>query len=171
MYIRQKLIFIFQKESTHWDNSAAMIKGKKKDGKKKDAKKDGKKAAAEKAEESPGITVESSLSTLLELPNESVSDETQAIPEAPDKEPKIEEPPVQPFPPIHEESLLAQVIIKRYTCYKHSSEVKNSHWSICAVVSVIPIEIWLLKQRIRLFRPGSRGTLGDVQVEFCLLAS
>lgn len=104
-----------------------MIKGKKKDAKKKDTKKDGKKAAGEKSEESPGTTVESSSSALLELQNEPVTEETQAIPEAPDKEPSIEEPPVQPLPPIHEESLLAQVIIKRYTCYKHSSEVKNSH--------------------------------------------
>ncbi|XP_032929947.1 radial spoke head 10 homolog B2-like isoform X2 [Catharus ustulatus] len=91
-----------------------MIKGKKKDAKKKDAKKDGKKAAGEKSEESPGATVESSSSALLELQNEPVTEETQAIPEEPDKEPSIEEPPVQPFPPIHEESLLAQVIIKSY---------------------------------------------------------
>ncbi|XP_056359745.1 radial spoke head 10 homolog B [Oenanthe melanoleuca] len=87
-----------------------MIKGKKKDVKKKD----GKKAAGEKSEGSVVTTVESSLSTLPDLQNESVSEETQAIPEAPDKEPDKEESPVQPLPPIHEEPLLAQVIIKSY---------------------------------------------------------
>ncbi|KAM7038646.1 radial spoke head 10 homolog B isoform 1-T2 [Acridotheres tristis] len=93
-----------------------MIKGKKKDVKKKDAKKDGKKAASEKSEGSLGATVESSLTTLPDVQNESVSEETQAIPETPDKEPRVEEPPVQPVPPIHEEPVLAQVIIKSYEC-------------------------------------------------------
>ncbi|KAM4892236.1 radial spoke head 10 homolog B [Sylvia borin] len=83
-----------------------MIKGKKKDVKKKDAKKDGK-----KSEDSPGSTAKSSLTALPDLQNESVNEETQAVPEAPDKEPGVKEPPV---PPIHEESLLAQVIIKSY---------------------------------------------------------
>ncbi|XP_062359387.1 radial spoke head 10 homolog B-like [Cinclus cinclus] len=91
-----------------------MIKGKKKDVKRKDAKKDGKKAASDKSEGSLDTTVESSLTTLPDLQNESVSEETQAIPEAPDKEPRAEEPPVQPVPTIHEEPLLAQVIIKSY---------------------------------------------------------
>ncbi|KAM4765211.1 radial spoke head 10 homolog B [Cyanocitta cristata] len=91
-----------------------MPKGKKKDVKKKDAKKDGKKEAGEKSEESIGPTAESSLTTQPDLQNESVSEETQAIPEAPDKEVEVEEPPVQPVPPFHEEPILAQVIIKSY---------------------------------------------------------
>ncbi|XP_014108201.1 PREDICTED: radial spoke head 10 homolog B [Pseudopodoces humilis] len=92
-----------------------MKKGKKKDVKKKDAKKDGKKAAGgEKSEESLGTRTESSLTTLPDLQNESVSEETQAIPEAQDNEPGVEEPPIQPVPQIHEEPLLAQVIIKSY---------------------------------------------------------
>ncbi|NWI38086.1 R10B2 protein, partial [Picathartes gymnocephalus] len=82
--------------------------------KKKDTKKDGKKAAGEKSEESLGATADSSLTTLTDLQNESVSEETQAIPEAPGKEPGVEEPPIQPVPPIHEEPVLAQVIIKSY---------------------------------------------------------
>lgn len=90
-----------------------MPKGKKKDVKKKDAKKDGKKEAGEKSEESVGPATESSLTTQPDLQNESVSEETQAIPEAPDKEPEVEEPPVQPVPPFHEEPVLAQVIVKR----------------------------------------------------------
>lgn len=108
-----------------------MIKGKKKDAKKKDAKKDGKKAAGAKSEDSPGTTA------VPDLQNESVNEETQAVPEAPDKE------PVQPVPPIHEEPLLAQVIVKRYTCYKYSSEVKNSGLSISAVASVIQTDLTL----------------------------
>lgn len=115
-----------------------MIKGKKKDAKKKDAKKDGKKAAGEKSEDSPGTTAKSSLTALPDLQNESVGEETQPVPEASDKEPEVKEPPV---PRIHEEPLLAQVIIKRYTCYKYSSEVKNSHSSISSVVSVIQTQI------------------------------
>uniref|UniRef100_A0A8C3QYU1 Radial spoke head 10 homolog B2 n=1 Tax=Cyanoderma ruficeps TaxID=181631 RepID=A0A8C3QYU1_9PASS len=88
-----------------------MIKGKKKDAKKKDAKKDGKRAAGEKSEDSLGTTAKSSLTGLPDLQNESVGEETQAVPEASDKEPGVKEPPV---PPIHEEPLLAQVIIKSY---------------------------------------------------------
>ncbi|NXH93740.1 R10B2 protein, partial [Pachycephala philippinensis] len=80
--------------------------------KKKDAKKDGKKKAGEKSEESVGP--ESSLTTQPDLPSESVSEEAQAIPEAPDKEPEVEEPPAPPVPPFHEEPILAQVIIKSY---------------------------------------------------------
>ncbi|XP_053813088.1 radial spoke head 10 homolog B-like isoform X2 [Vidua chalybeata] len=81
-------------------------------GKKKDAKKDGKKVAVEKSEESLGTTTDSSLTTLTDLWSESLSEEIPAIPEAPDKE--VEEPPVQPVPLIHEEPVLAQVIIKSY---------------------------------------------------------
>ncbi|NXY29690.1 R10B2 protein, partial [Pomatorhinus ruficollis] len=79
--------------------------------KKKDAKKDGKKAAGEKSEGSLGTAAKSSLTALPDLQNESVGEETQAVPEASDKEPGVKEPPV---PPIHEEPLLAQVIIKSY---------------------------------------------------------
>ncbi|XP_066053860.1 radial spoke head 10 homolog B-like [Chamaea fasciata] len=78
-----------------------MIKGKK-----KDAKKDGK-----KSEDSPGTTAKSSLTTLPDLQSESVGEETRAVPEGPDKEPGVKEPPV---PRIQEEPLLAQVIIKSY---------------------------------------------------------
>lgn len=106
-----------------------MIKGKKKDAKKKDAKKDGKKAAAAKSEDSPGTTA------LPDLQNELVNEETQAIPEAPAEE------PVQPVPRIHEEPLLAQVFIKRCTCYKSSSEASDSHLSIHALASVIQTRI------------------------------
>lgn len=114
-----------------------MIKGKKKNAKKKDAKKDGKKAAVEKSEDSLETPTESSLTTLGDLRSDSLSEETLAIPEAPDKEPEVEEPPVPPVTPFYEEPVLAQVIIKRYTCYKYSSEVKNSHLSISAVAIVI----------------------------------
>lgn len=112
-----------------------MTNDKKKDGKKKDAKKDGKKETVEKSEESLDTTADSGLTTLSDLWSESLSEEIPAIPEAPDRE--VEEPPVQPVPVIHEEPVLAQVIIKRYTCYKYSSEVKNSHLSISAVGSVM----------------------------------
>ncbi|NXT12448.1 R10B2 protein, partial [Prunella fulvescens] len=83
--------------------------------KKKDAKKDSKKAAVEKSEESLDTTADSSLTVLTDLQSDSVSKETQPIPEAPpDKEPEVEEPPVQPPPPMHEEPVLAQVIVKSY---------------------------------------------------------
>ncbi|XP_039935141.1 radial spoke head 10 homolog B-like [Hirundo rustica] len=88
-----------------------MIKGKKKDAKKKDAKKGGKKATGEKSEGSLAATAESSLTALADLQNERVSEETQAIPEAPEPG---KEPPVEPVPPIHEEPLLAQVIVESY---------------------------------------------------------
>ncbi|CAN8191909.1 unnamed protein product [Coccothraustes coccothraustes] len=91
-----------------------MIKGKKKDVKKKDAKKDSKKAAVEKSEESLATLTESSLTTLGDLRSDSLSEETLAIPEAPEKEPEVEEPPVQPVTPFHEEPVLAQVIIESY---------------------------------------------------------
>ncbi|KAF2976715.1 hypothetical protein EK904_009242, partial [Melospiza melodia maxima] len=87
---------------------------KKKDGKKKDAKKDGKKSAAEKSEESLGTPTDSSLTTLGDLPSDSLGEETPAIPEAPDEEPVAEEPPVPPVPLFHEEPLLAQVIVESY---------------------------------------------------------
>ncbi|XP_039588275.1 radial spoke head 10 homolog B-like [Passer montanus] len=86
-----------------------MIKGKKKEAKKKD----GKKAAVEKSEDSLATPTGSSLTT-LDLPSDSLSTETPAIPEAPDKEPEVEEPPAQPVIPFHEEPMLAQVIIKSY---------------------------------------------------------
>ncbi|RLW01431.1 hypothetical protein DV515_00007896 [Chloebia gouldiae] len=89
-----------------------MTNGKKKDGKKKDAKKYGMKEAVEKSEESLGTTTDSGLTTLSDLWSESLSEEIPAIPEAPDKE--VEEPPAQPVPAIHEEPVLAQVIIKSY---------------------------------------------------------
>nr|XP_030140881.3 radial spoke head 10 homolog B isoform X3 [Taeniopygia guttata] len=89
-----------------------MTNDKKKDGKKKDAKKDGKKEAVEKSEESLDTTTDSGLTRLSDLWSESLSEEIPAIPEAPDKE--VEEPPVQPVPAIHEEPVLAQVIIKSY---------------------------------------------------------
>ncbi|NXV06421.1 RS10B protein, partial [Cettia cetti] len=84
-----------------------------KKGTKKVAKKSGKKAAGQKSEESLAAAAES-LTTLPGLQNEPVSEETQAILEAPDKEPGVKEPAVQPLPPIHEEPVLAQVIIKSY---------------------------------------------------------
>ncbi|XP_063270148.1 radial spoke head 10 homolog B-like isoform X2 [Prinia subflava] len=90
-----------------------MIKGKKKDGKKKDAKKDGKKDD-KKSKESPSTPAESSLTAVSDLQSEPVSEDTQSVPEAADKEPGVKKPPVQPFRPIHEEPLLAQVIIKSY---------------------------------------------------------
>nr|XP_031361993.1 radial spoke head 10 homolog B [Lonchura striata domestica]XP_031361994.1 radial spoke head 10 homolog B [Lonchura striata domestica] len=89
-----------------------MTNGKKKDGKKKGARKDDKKEAVEKSEESLDTTTDSGLTTLPDLWSESLSEEIPAIPEAPDKE--VEEPPVQPVPAIHEEPVLAQVIIKSY---------------------------------------------------------
>ncbi|XP_059717436.1 radial spoke head 10 homolog B-like [Haemorhous mexicanus] len=91
-----------------------MIKGKKKDVRKKDAKKDGKKSAVEKSEESLETPTESSLTTLGDLRSDSLSEETLAVPEAPDKEPEVEEPPVPPVTPFYEEPVLAQVIIKSY---------------------------------------------------------
>lgn len=90
-----------------------MIKGKKKDAKKKDAKKDGKKSALEKSEESLGTPTDSSLTTLGDLRSDSLGEETPAIPEAPDEEPEVEEPPAPPVTPFHEEPVLAQVIIER----------------------------------------------------------
>ncbi|NWV43038.1 R10B2 protein, partial [Grantiella picta] len=71
-------------------------------------KKDAKKKDGQKAEESLGPTTESSST---DLRSESVNEETQAIPEAPDKEP---EEPVEPPPPFHEEHVLVQMIIKSY---------------------------------------------------------
>ncbi|XP_036248066.1 radial spoke head 10 homolog B-like isoform X1 [Molothrus ater] len=91
-----------------------MIKGKKKDAKKKDAKKDGKKAAVEKSEESLGTPTDSNLTTLGDLRSDSLGEETPAIPEAPDEEPEVEEPPAPPVTPFHEEPVLAQVIIESY---------------------------------------------------------
>lgn len=87
----------------------------------KDKKKDGRKA--EKSVRSPipaqDTTAESSskLTDLQALGNG--TEETQANPVTADKErEEAEEPPVQDVPQYYEEPVLAQVIVKRYACYK-----------------------------------------------------
>lgn len=111
----------------------------------KDKKKDGKKTEksvrppvpAQDATAGSSSTKPTDLQTVV---NE--VEETQANPVIPDKEPEeVEEPPVQNVPQHYEEPILTEVIVKRYASYKYISEVKDSHFSISGVPSVMETRI------------------------------